>query len=242
VQLIERTYHGLTFHANYTWSKTMDLTSGINDISGEPNLIQDPHHPYQMYGLAASDQTNRFVMPFTYEVPNYHFAHKGLDWLTGGWTASGVYQVGSGLPFAVYGGEPTDQMGEDYAGRILADSTYATPPHFKSTLKQSFYTAKYSTPPLGRYGNTNKSPERTPYIENLDASFGKTTNFEGGTSLMLRVEFFNLGSSWHSPNSGLLFPDSTVTDSNFGSLINPTYGNVSLWNPRKMQLTGQFTF
>lgn len=59
--------------------------------------------------------------------------------------------------------------------------------------------------------------------------------------MLLRAEVFNLGSTWHSSTS-LLFPDSTVTDSNFGSLINPNYGSVSLWNPRTIQLTGQFNF
>jgi hypothetical protein len=240
MQLIQRPWHGLTYHLNYTYSKTMDLTSGINLISGEPSLIQNPHDPYQMYGLAASDQTNRFVATYSYEVPDHLVRKKGLDWLTSGWTATGVYQLASGFPYAIYGGEPADQMGEYYAGRILANSTYQKSPGFKKTLRYYFDTSEYSTPDLGRYGNTNKSPERGPYFTNLDATFGKVTHI-ASSQLLTRVEIFNLGSTWHS-NTGQLFPDSTVTDSNFGSLINPTYGNVSLWNPRILQLTAQYTF
>ena len=241
VQFIERAMHGLTYHVNYTWSKTMDLTSGINLINGEPGLIQDPHNPYRSYGLSASDQTHRLTGTYSYAVPTSIFHTSGLKWLLAGWSTSGVYQVASGFPYAVYAGEPADQMAEFYTGRFLANTTGQNSSGFKKTLGQNFDTSKYSTPPLGRYGNSNKSPERTPYYTNLDASFGKTTPLGDRMSLMLRADVFNLGSTWHS-NTGLLFPDSTVTDSNFGSLVNPSYGPVSLWNPRTLQLTGQLNF
>lgn len=245
VQLIQREIRGLTYHVNYTYSKTMDLTSGINLINGEPGLIQDPQHPYQMYGLAASDQTHHLVATYAYQVPTnlFHLNHS-MDWLVAGWTASGVYQVASGFPFAVNAGESADQMGEYYASRILANSTFHNSSGFHSTLGQWFDTSKYSTPALGRYGNTNKSPERTPYYTNLDASFGKSTQLREGTALQIRADIFNLGSTWHSTTVGndYLFPDATVTDSNFGSLINANYGAASLWNPRIIQLTAQLTF
>jgi hypothetical protein len=242
VQLIQRAMHGLTYHVNYTYSKTMDLTSGINLINGEPSLIQDPHHPYQEYGLSASDQTHRLVATYAYEVPRDLFHVHGMNWLLSGWSTSGVYQLASGFPFAIGGGESADQMGEYYASRIQADSTYQNSSGFKKTLGENFDTTKYSTPPLGRYGNTNKSPERTPYFTNLDASFGKTTHIGERQALLLRAEIFNLGSTWHNDNNNLLFPDATVTDSNFGSLVNPSYGSVSLWNPRTLQLTAQYSF
>lgn len=246
VQLIERNYHGLMFHANYTWSKAMDLTSGINNIYGEPNLIQDPQHPYQEYGLSASDETHRFVGTYVYTVPSHIFASRLLNAVAGGWTTSGIYQLGSGLPFNVSSPE-TDQMAEFYGGRINANSTYHTRSGFKRTLTEYFDTTKYSSPPLGRYGNTNKSVERTPYIENLDASFGKNTHLTERVNLLIRADIFNFGGTWHSPYSptgqnGNMFPQGNLTASNFGQLINTNYGNVSLWNPHVLQLTGQITF
>ena len=244
VQLIQRPTHGLTYHLNYTWSKTMDVTSGINLVNGEPSLIQDPDDPYQMYGLSASDQTHRLVATYAYEVPRDLFHVHGMNWLLAGWTASGVYQLASGFPFSISAGEPADQMGEFYTGRFLANSTYQNSAGFQRSVLENFDTSKYSTPPLGRYGNTNKSPERTPYLSNLDASFGKTTHLWESQSLTIRADVFNLGSTWHSIAVGndFLFPDSTVTDSNFGALGNPTYGAVSLWNPRIVQLTAQYNF
>ena len=246
VQLIERSYHGLNFHANYTYSKTMDLTSGINNLNGEPNLIQNPQNPYQEYGLAASDETHRVVLTYVYAVPDHLFSSRLLNRVVGGWTASGVYQLGSGLPFNIQAPE-TDQMAEFYGGRINANSTFHNSPGFKRTLKEYFDVTKYSSPPLGRYGNTNKSPERTPYIENLDAGFGKNTHIAESVNLLIRADIFNLGGTWHSPYSptgqnGNMFPQGNLTASNFGQLINTNYGNISLWNPHVLQLTGQITF
>ncbi|MGA2807757.1 MAG: carboxypeptidase regulatory-like domain-containing protein [Terracidiphilus sp.] len=243
-QLIERSTHGLSYHLNYTYSKTMDLTSGINLINGEQSIIEDPHHPYLEYGLSASDQTHRLVATYAYEVPRDMFHFVGSKWLMAGWTTSGVYQLASGFPFSISGGVSQEQMiGLPYwTGRILADSTYHNSAGFKPSLGEWFDTSKYSTPLPGRYGNTNKSPERTPYFTNFDFSLGKTTHVTEGQSLLLRVEVFNAFSTWRASTS-LDFPDSTVTDGNFGSLIDKTYpGNVSLFNPRVVQLTAQYSF
>ena len=241
VQLIQRERHGLTYHVNFTHSKTMDLTTGINLIDGEPGLIQDPHNPYQEYGLAASDQTNRLVGTYAYEIPHHLFSSRLLNTLVGGWTTSGIYQVASGFPFAIYGGVSTDQMGEYYGSRYLANSTYQQTSGFKPSLTKWFDTSKYSQPVLGRYGNTNKSPERGPYYTNFDTSFGKTTHITERESLLLRAEIFNVGSSWHS-NVGELIPDQGVTDNNFGALVNSNYGALQLYTPYTMQLTAQFSF
>ncbi len=241
VQLIQQVWHGLTYHVNYTWSKTMDVTTGINLINGEPAQIQDPQHPYQMYGLAGSDQTHHLTATYAYQLPNNLFHVHDLNWLMSGWTASGIYQVASGFPFSIGGNASSDQMSEYYGGKILANSTYHNSSGFHKSLSEAFDISKYSSPALGRYGNTNKSPERTPYYTNLDASFGKTTTVWREQTLMVRADIFNLGSTWHS-NTGKLFPNTNLGSSTFGTLIDPNYGAVSLWTPRTIQLTAQYTF
>jgi hypothetical protein len=241
VQLIERSLHGLVYHLNYTFSKTMDTTSGINNIYGEPDLIQDNRNPGAMYGLAASNEKHRFVATYSYEVPHHIFHSALLNAVSGGWTTSGVYQLASGFPFSISGSESADQEGIYYASRFLANSTYQSTHGFKRTLSEYFDTSKYSNPELGTYGNTNKSPETTPYFTNWDSSFGKTTHIGERQSVLFRAEYFNLGSTWHS-NTNLIFPQGSVSSGTFGSLINPSYGNVSLFNPHTLQLTAQYTF
>jgi hypothetical protein len=179
-------------------------------------------------------------------VPDHLFSSHLLNRVVSGWTTSGIYQLGSGLPFNISSPE-TDQMGEIYGSRINANSTFHDSPGFKRTLSEYFDVTKYSSPLLGRYGNTNKSPERTPYIQNFDANFGKNTHIAESMNLLIRLDVFNLGGTWHSPYSptgqnGSMFPQGNLTASNFGELINTNYGNVSLWNPHVLQLTGQITF
>jgi hypothetical protein len=233
VQLIERAMHGLSYHFNYTYSKTMDVTTGVNLINGEGAQIQDPQHPYQMYGLAGSDQTHHLTATYAYQIPDNLFHAHALNWLLTGWTTSGIYQLASGFPFSIGGNASADQMGEYYASRILANSTFHNSAGFHKSLSEAFDVSKYSSPELGRYGNTNKSPERTPYYTNLDASFGKTTTVWREQTLMVRADIFNLGSTWHS-NTGKLFPNTNLGSSTFGTL--------SLWTPRTIQLTAQYTF
>ena len=240
-QLIERGAHGLTLHLNYTWSKTMDITSAYNLVNGEPDLLQDNFHPGRMYGLAASNEKHRLVATYAYEVPRHIFHSRLMNTLAGGWTTSGVYQLGSGFPFAVYGNEPADQMAIAYGGRFLANSTYRKTPGFKSTLSHYFDTGKYSNPTLGTYGNTNKSPEISPYMTNWDLSVGKTTTTFEGQSLLIRAEYFNVMSTWHY-NPMNFCCNTNVSSSSFGTMIDPSLGNVSLFSPYTLQLTAQYTF
>jgi hypothetical protein len=248
LQLIQRPTHGLTYHLNYTYSKNMDETSGINNIDGEDNLLQDPHNIHASYGLAASDQTHRVVGTYTYELPagQGHFLNVNhFNWLIGGWTTSGIYQIASGFPFAVYGGVQQDQTtNNNWPGRYVANSTFHTTPGFKGSNTEWFDTSKYSRPELGTYGNSGKAPERTPYFTNFDASFGKVFKITDSQQVKFRAEIFNFGSTWHS-SAQLLEPDSNVTDPNFGSLLTSTstaIGDNNLFSPHRIQLGLQYNF
>jgi hypothetical protein len=240
-QLIERGWKGLVYHVNYTYSKTMDVTSAINLVNGEPDLLQDNFHPGRMYGLAASNEKHRLVATYAYEIPHHIFHSNLMNLLVGGWTTSGVYQLGSGFPFAIYGSEAADQEALFYGSRFLANSTFHRTPHFKSTLGHYFDTSEYSNPALGTYGNTNKSPEVSPYMTNWDASVGKTTPTFEGQSLLVRAEYFNVGSTWHY-NPMNFCCNGNVSSPSFGTIIDPTLGNASLFSPYTLQLTAQYSF
>ena len=245
VQLIQRPRHGLQYHLNYTYSATLDESSGINNISGEGSgLIQDPHHPGGDYGPAASDERHRFVATYSYQIP--FASDHSRSWKTllfGGWTTSGIYQLASGFPFTIYGGVQQDQTADGgWQGRYRANYTPVSNTNFHSTLSRYFNTAGFSTPELGRYGNSGKGMERTSYFTNFDASAGKVFSISERQKLKFSVETFNVTSTWHA-NTGLLFPDSTVTDSNFGSLLSsPAIGHANLFNPYNFQLGLQYTF
>ena len=246
VQFIQRPVHGLQYHLNYTYSATLDESSGINNVSGEgPGLIQDPHNPGLDYGPSGSDERHRFVATYSYELPFGHGNRHDLkNLLAGGWTLSGIYQLASGFPFSVFGGVSQDQTADGgWQTRYRANEAQSASTGFKSTLTQFFDTAQFSTPALGRYGNSGKGTERTTYFTNFDASAGKVFGITERQQLQLRVEAFNLTSTWHA-NTSDLFPDATVTDNNFGSLFsnNPQIGHANLFNPYAFQVGAQYSF
>jgi hypothetical protein len=241
VQLIQRPWHNLMYHLNYTYSKSMDLTSGINNITNESALIQIPQNPKQEYGLSASDQTHHLVGTYAYQVPNHLFKGRLLNDIASGWTTSGVYHLASGFPFPISAGATTDQMAQNYASRIRGNSTYQTTSGFKPSLTEWFDISKYSTPLAGRYGNTNKSPERGPYYTNWDTSFGKTSHIGEQRTIVIRADFYNTASTWHSAAQ---FPSANLSSATFGSFeATPKYGPLQItWAPRVLQLSARFNF
>jgi hypothetical protein len=255
VQLIQRPVHGLQYHLNYTYSRNLNESSGINNITGEGvgggGLIQDPHNVGRDYGLSSADQTHRVVATYTYDLPagrGHWLDVKHWNWLIGGWNTSGIYSISSGFPFTIIGGASNDQVSGNggWAGRIRANYSGSHATGFNRSLSEYFDTTQYVTPPLGRYGNVSRGSERTPYFTNFDASFGKAFAITERQHLTYRAEIFNLGSTWHSSTSSGngLFPDNNVASSTFGSLLhnNPQIGNANLFNPRIIQMSLQYTF
>jgi hypothetical protein len=241
VQLIQRPWHGMMYHLNYTYSKSMNLTSGINNITGEYALLQNPQNPKSEYGLAASDQTHHLTGTYAYQIPDHLLKGRLLNDLASGWTTSGVYQLASGFPFEVKSGVATDQMAENYTSRYTANSTFQTKSGFSKSLTEWFDISKYSVTPLGTYGNTNKSPERGPYYTDWDTSFGKTTHIGEQRTIVIRADFYNTASTWHDND---VLPTSTVTSGVFGSFeATPAYGPLQVtWAPRNLQLSAKFNF
>ena len=234
----------LQYKVNYTYSKNLGTSSGINNVNGEVSTPQDPHNIAGDYGPQASDQTHRFVASYAYALPFGHgrFNLKGFGWLIGGWTTSGIFKISTGFPFELSAGLSNDDTGNSTPSRIRPN--YASSGTFsKSTLTHYFDTAGFSAPVYGRYGNSTRGFLRTPYYQDIDASFGKIFQIKERQQIQYRAEIFNLGSTWHS-STGLLQPNATITSANFGSFFgaNPLIGHANLFNPRIIQMGLQYTF
>jgi len=245
MQLIQRPSHGLQYHINYTFSKALGENSGFNNMDGEVAGVQDSHNVKGDYGPTIASQTHRIVMTYDYQLPSLFKSRKIVGALLGGWTTSGIYQLASGFPFTSYAyyqyGSAPEQLANSI-GRYRANYSKSGAA-FKSTLSEYFNTDDYSEPELGRFGNVGRGTLRTPFFTNFDVSFGKEFRINEQHRLHYRAEFFNIASTWHA-NTGMLFPDDARSDSTFGSLFasNPQIGKANLWNPRKIQMTLQYTF
>jgi len=107
VSVLKRAARGLTFKANYSYSKGLDLNSAILAPSGEnepPNLFS-PYNRHLNKGVAAYNLAHQFNTNFSYQLPfgsGQRFGSTASGWvnrLIGGWQWNGIVTAQSGFPF-----------------------------------------------------------------------------------------------------------------------------------------------
>ncbi len=118
--------HGVQFDLNYTWSKSIDITSAASRVGfsvyGYQNIglvgtrLANAFSPNLARAVSDFDTTHQFNLNWVAELPvgkGRAFAgsaHGVLDAIIGGWSTSGVARWTSGFPFSIDGGQrwPTD--------------------------------------------------------------------------------------------------------------------------------------
>jgi Carboxypeptidase regulatory-like domain len=119
VSLRHRMLHGFQFDANYTYSKSLDLSSDatrINTWGGLGGQITNAWDPYQLRGPSDYDLRHQFNTNFMFDLPFGHGralghdVNKALDAAIGGWQLTGLFRITSGFPVNVGNvfGFPTD--------------------------------------------------------------------------------------------------------------------------------------
>jgi Carboxypeptidase regulatory-like domain len=111
ITLLQRTSHGLTFNANYTWSKNIgddgSFRSGFDLPAG---IVDGTSQSYKQNRIERSvttiSQPQVFNLFGLYQIPFGTAGHLGnnnllVRTLFGGWSVSGIYQAASGTPIAV---------------------------------------------------------------------------------------------------------------------------------------------
>lgn len=256
-RLNKRFAQGFQFMINYTWSKTLDQGSEMENFSGDFNHPQDPHHLYGDYGLSQLDQAQRLVFSYSYALP----VGKGRRWslgpanyVLGGWSHSGILTFATGLPFTVFCcNRGVDQFGDKYQQRLRADVNGDPTKNFSKSVLEWFNPNVFTTPPPGTYGNVGRDTLRAPGERQADIAFTKDTHLFGEQrTLQFRVEIFNFLSSWHTGN---VFPYSRMTNSPsnctsgasgnclFSSLVPLNgLGELNLWTPHIIQLALKYSF
>jgi hypothetical protein len=93
--------HGMQARATYTYSKTIDNGSEATAVgAGDINIVP-PTHPDFARGLSRFDTRHRFTMNATYALPFFKDRKDWLEGIFGGWQASAVIKLASGIPFTI---------------------------------------------------------------------------------------------------------------------------------------------
>lgn len=244
VRLTQRYRQGLQYGVNYTWSRTIDLDSAINNADGEQGFLQDQHNLKADRGPANFDQTHRFVLNGTYDLP----VGKGKRWslgpansVLGGWQLGGIYSIASGSPFTIYSPLSTSRTQAGTRSDIIRPNLVGNPHAGSQTIDHWFNPDAYQAPQYNNsYGNVGRNTLRGPYYMKTDFTVGKSFAVTENQSLQYKLEIFNVGSEWHSAAPT---PSSYMNSPNFGSLVpNDGSGNLALWTPRVIQMDLKYRF
>ena len=237
----KRLRHGLQVLAAYTLSESID-TAGDSIGSTALGFVGAPIVGEQVFNnqnnLAAQrgpsdfDRTHRFVLSYTWEVPQPANHHRfSFSKLAEGWAISGVVTFQSGLPFSIL---------DSAAGTLFGPATYFTTGNLApgATLKDAprngsvssrvneFFNAGVFVPapfiPDGGlidgkfpvtgggtiFGNLGRNILRGPDQRDFDMALIKRTRLGEKASMVFRWEVFNVFNwpNFANPASGVSSP------------------------------------
>jgi outer membrane receptor protein involved in Fe transport len=226
---------GLSFNANYAYSRLMDD-------------IVSPQNPLASWDLewAHGNREVRHNLSANalYELPfgtgkRWGGSSGGLTHVLGGWQVNGVVLAHSGLPYSVTLGavtrsgtgwttnqRPNVVSGVGHAGVSEGPTGWLNP-------------AAFSDPASGTFGNLGRNTERGPHFLQVDVSLFKNVRRGDKQRVQVRVEIYNVINRLQlppTPNANLLAPGS------FGRFFN-TFGRTEgFGTSRQMQLAVRYVF
>jgi hypothetical protein len=244
--------HGLQFDFNYTYSKSIDISSDANRISAEGGLgdeVINAWDPKALRGVSDFDLTHQvnanwiWELPFgkgRWLVPN---AHGAVDALIGGWQLTGLARWTSGFPVGVTNGRqwPTNWQLAGFATRIAPVSTVGASKNpdgsvniFGNGAAAAAALADFAPDFPGQVGARNTL--RGDGFAGLDLGLGKRWKmpWKDTHSLQFRWEVFN----------ALNLTRFDVQSLNLSITNSSTFGDYSglLTNPRTMQFALRYEF
>jgi Carboxypeptidase regulatory-like domain len=223
---LKRTAGPLTLLASYTYGKSMDWASSI----------QEQVNPFDFrkeYAISAFDLKHNFVFSYNYEVPFDKLFHAS-NRLTQGWTISGVTRYATGLPvtFQSFGDNALAQVQNNGVNSVSIDLPNYNPSlgslninHDPRQNPLAFNTKLFSPNALGTFGNSSRRFFYGPGINNYDMALHKATRLTESTSLEFRFETFNTFN--HAQFDGAGSVDGNRDDATFGQILKSQPGRIS---------------
>jgi hypothetical protein len=232
VDITRRLSRGLQFRADYTWSKNLDLNSGLTgaQAQNQAQMVLDRNNLHRDWGPSALNVTSQSSLSATYELP---FGKGNPDGLRGklvrGWQVNGIATLLTGFPFTPLAG--SNRSGD---GDIRNPDRPSLNPSFGGPVvlgkqAQWFNPDAFVLPAVGTYGNLGRGVFTGPGLAEVDLSAFKNTALSERVNLQFRAEFFNL---LNRTNLGT--PNATVFA---GAAVSGSAGQISTLatTPRQIQ-------
>lgn len=250
VKVTRRFSQGMSIISSYTWSKSIDSTSGIRNQGFDTLYPQNSYCLACERGLSAFDTRQRMVNSVVYDLPvgkerALKINNRMADAIIGGCQTGGTVTLQSGMPGNLgIGG--IDNASTAAGGYDRPNATSASP-YLSNALPSRYWNLDaFVEAPPGQFGNAGRNSILGPGIIGFDAYVHKVFHmpYKEGHTLQFRFEAFNVLNhpNWGMPNlnilSGAARPGlpSTAAHQNFG-VITSTAGTM-----RQIQLGLKYAF
>ncbi|HMB27931.1 MAG TPA: TonB-dependent receptor [Blastocatellia bacterium] len=241
---IKRYSAGLRAQVSYTFSRSIDDSSGINS-QDFGNVVQYGLDWYDRTidrGLSAFHIKHNLTFNWTYDLP-FGRNLKGLAGaLVKGWQLNNITAIQSGTPFTV-------RLGFNRSGNLNTTSFSANErPNLKAGASSNpilgdpnryFDVNAFELPAVNTRGTLGRNTLIGPGVVNVDASLGKSFALGESRSLLFRAEVFNLP---NHPNFAV--PSGQIAFTNAQGAVAPTAGKITstVTTSRQVQFGLKFTF
>lgn len=224
-----RVTRSVSFEANYTWSKSIDI--GSTDAEPGQGTPIIPTSLSANRGLSDFDHTHRFVASYVWALPRLQQQNAFVRNAIGGWESTGILTLQSGSPFSILSGVDNSRSGDgiDYAA-LVGNPYLSTSRPDGQRVKQYFNTSAFAPNALGTFGTAPRNFIRGPGLANMDFGLMKNFVLKERLSTQFRAEFFNV---FNRPNFGN--PVVNQSASNFGAI-------TSAGSPRIVQFALKLSF
>jgi hypothetical protein len=210
-KVTKRFSKGLTFLSSYTWSKSMDDSSGIR-VQGQDTLF--PQNSYCRrceWALSAFDTRHRFVTSALWDVPIGKGRQMGVDnrflnAIVGGWQIGGIWTIQSGFPVTPnVGGADRSGTGGGYD----RPNSTGVSPYLDNPVPSHWWNLAAFTPNVpGTFGAVGRNSLIGPHYFTLDGSAHKEFRmpYKETHLVQFRFEAFNVLNHpvWGIPNANVL--------------------------------------
>jgi hypothetical protein len=225
---------GVTVLSAYTYSKSIDNTSGIRPGAGD---VIFPANPFNLgrgeRGMSSFDVRHRWVTSALIESPvgkNKRFSpNRFADAVLESWQIGGIFSMQTGSPLTPVDNNDVANIGNGYTDRpnvtgISRKLSHPTPQEF-------FNTAAFVPNPAYTFGNAGRNSVEGPGLIDLDMSLMKSVPFGERVMSQFRWDLFNVA---NHPIFGL--PNNAINSTAFGTI------SSTIVDSREMQVSLRIVF
>ena len=250
LKVTRRFGEGLSIISSYTFSKSIDDTSGIRTQGFDTLFPQNSDCIRCERGLSSFDVRHRSVTSILYDLPfgkgrSVNIENSMLNAVAGGWQTGGIITMQTGLPGTLSIGG-VDNAATSDGGYDRPNSTGASVYAANRTPSRWLNPAAFTEAPPGYFGSMGRDTIEGPGIFAFDMEVHKQFRMPYREShiLQFRLEAFNVLNhpNWGMPSlnilSGAAFPGQPGTNAhqNFG-IIGSTQTAM-----RQLQLGLKYSF